>query len=121
MIDALIRFSLQQRLLTAVITLVLLAFGLHAVQNLSVDAFPDVTNVQVQIATEAPGRSPEDRPPPQGRSRVLRQTHEDIRFPLPVPVAPQDPVACRTGRGQGRRNICNLYYVWQVTDFFVRI
>jgi cobalt-zinc-cadmium resistance protein CzcA len=60
MIDALIRFSLKQRLLTAVIALVLLAFGLHAVQNLSVDAFPDVTNVQVQIATEAPGRSPEE-------------------------------------------------------------
>ncbi|MGC8698555.1 MAG: efflux RND transporter permease subunit, partial [Halothiobacillus sp.] len=60
MIDALIRFSLQQRLLTAVLALVALAFGLHAVQNLSVDAFPDVTNVQVQIATEAPGRSPEE-------------------------------------------------------------
>ena len=40
--------------------LVLLAFGLNAARKLSVDAFPDVTNVQVQIATEAPGRSPEE-------------------------------------------------------------
>jgi cobalt-zinc-cadmium resistance protein CzcA len=39
---------------------VLLAFGLDAARKLSVDAFPDVTNVQVQIATEAPGRSPEE-------------------------------------------------------------
>jgi cobalt-zinc-cadmium resistance protein CzcA len=29
-------------------------------QQLSVDAFPDVTNVQVQVAAEAPGRSPEE-------------------------------------------------------------
>ncbi len=28
-------------------------------RNISVDAFPDVTNVQVQIATGAPGKSPE--------------------------------------------------------------
>ena len=37
-----------------------LAFGIQAARKLSVDAFPDVTNVQVQIATEAPGRSPEE-------------------------------------------------------------
>jgi cobalt-zinc-cadmium resistance protein CzcA len=36
------------------------AFGIDAARSLSVDAFPDVTNVQVQIATEAPGRSPEE-------------------------------------------------------------
>ena len=38
----------------------MLAFGLNAARQLSVDAFPDVTNVQVQIATEAPGKSPEE-------------------------------------------------------------
>ena len=40
--------------------LCLAAFGIDAARKLSVDAFPDVTNVQVQIATEAPGRSPEE-------------------------------------------------------------
>jgi cobalt-zinc-cadmium resistance protein CzcA len=43
-----------------VISVILLAFGVDAARKLSVDAFPDVTNVQVQIATEAPGRSPEE-------------------------------------------------------------
>lgn len=60
MIEGLMRFALQQRLVVVVLSLVLLAFGLHAVQKLSVDAFPDVTNIQVQIATEAPGRSPDE-------------------------------------------------------------
>ncbi len=60
MIEALIRGALQQRLVLVVISLVLLAFGLDAARKLSVDAFPDVTNVQVQIATEAIGRSPDE-------------------------------------------------------------
>ncbi len=60
MIDAMVRAALTQRLVVAVLALILLAFGLNAARKLSVDAFPDVTNVQVQIATEAPGRSPEE-------------------------------------------------------------
>jgi cobalt-zinc-cadmium resistance protein CzcA len=59
-IESLIRAALKQRLIVAVIAAVLFFFGLNAAQKLSVDAFPDVTNVQVQIATEAPGRSPEE-------------------------------------------------------------
>ncbi len=60
MIESLVRAALKQRLIVAVIAAVLFFFGLNAAQKLSVDAFPDVTNVQVQIATEAPGRSPEE-------------------------------------------------------------
>ena len=60
MLDAIVRFSLQQRIILVVIALAAVAFGARAVQSLSVDAFPDVTNVQVQIASEAPGRSPEE-------------------------------------------------------------
>ena len=57
---ALIAAVLHQRLVIVVVSLILLVFGLNAAQHLSVDAFPDVTNVQVQIATEAPGKSPEE-------------------------------------------------------------
>ena len=60
MLDAIVRAALSQRLVVLVVAAALLAFGLNAARKLSVDAFPDVTNVQVQIATEAPGRSPEE-------------------------------------------------------------
>ncbi|MFZ2854761.1 MAG: efflux RND transporter permease subunit [Rhodocyclaceae bacterium] len=60
MLESLIRAALKQRLVVAVIAVCLVAFGLDATRKLSVDAFPDVTNVQVQIATEARGRSPEE-------------------------------------------------------------
>ena len=60
MIDGIVRAALGQRLVVVVLAAILLVFGLNAARRLSVDAFPDVTNVQVQIATEAPGRSPEE-------------------------------------------------------------
>jgi len=59
-IESLVRAALKQRLIVAVIAVILLFFGLDAARKLSVDAFPDVTNIQVQIATEAPGRPPEE-------------------------------------------------------------
>ena len=60
MIEALVRACLGQRLVVLVVAAIFLVFGLNAARKLSVDAFPDVTNVQVQIATDAPGRSPEE-------------------------------------------------------------
>ena len=60
MISSLIREALKARLIMIVIALALVGFGIRSSLKLSVDAFPDVTNVQVQIATEAPGRSPEE-------------------------------------------------------------
>ena len=60
MLQFLVRGALKQRLIVVVLALIFLFFGLNAATKLSVDAFPDVTNVQVQIATEAIGRSPEE-------------------------------------------------------------
>ncbi len=57
---SLVEAAIKQRLVVCVIAVVLFFFGLRAATKLSVDAFPDVTNVQVQIATEAAGRSPEE-------------------------------------------------------------
>lgn len=60
MLESLIRAALKQRLVLVVVAVCLVVFGLDATRKLSVDAFPDVTNVQVQIATVAQGRSPEE-------------------------------------------------------------
>ncbi len=60
MLHAIIAGALRQRLILLVVAAVLVGFGMNAAQQLSVDAFPDVTNIQVQIATEAPGKSPEE-------------------------------------------------------------
>jgi cobalt-zinc-cadmium resistance protein CzcA len=58
MLDKLISFSLRQRLLIIIGVAILIGFGLYSFKKLPIDAFPDVTNIQVQIITDAPGRSP---------------------------------------------------------------
>src|SRR5438270_7635308 len=60
MLRTIVGGALKQRLVIVVIAFCVLFFGLNAARKLSDDAFPDVTNVQVQIATEAPRRSPEE-------------------------------------------------------------
>jgi cobalt-zinc-cadmium resistance protein CzcA len=57
-IAGLLEFSLQQRVLVVSLACLLAVGGVFAFQTLPIDAFPDVTNVQVQILTEAPGFSP---------------------------------------------------------------
>ncbi|GAD62597.1 efflux RND transporter permease subunit [Aquipseudomonas alcaligenes] len=58
MIEALVRLSIERRYLMLSLILVLLGVGFWSYQRLPIDAVPDITNVQVQINTEAPGYSP---------------------------------------------------------------
>ena len=60
MVDALVRAAVTHRVIVVVLSLIALAAGIDATRKLSVDAFPDVTNIQVQVATEVPGRSPDE-------------------------------------------------------------
>ncbi|MDX2033391.1 MAG: CusA/CzcA family heavy metal efflux RND transporter [Blastocatellia bacterium] len=55
MISRLIEFSLHQRMLVIAFTLMIAGAGVYAFTLLPIDAFPDLTNNQVNIVTEAPG------------------------------------------------------------------
>ncbi|HIE4485023.1 TPA: efflux RND transporter permease subunit [Stenotrophomonas maltophilia] len=58
MLERLIGLSIRHRWLTLVLTAALIALGVWSYRHLSIDATPDITNVQVQINTQAPGYSP---------------------------------------------------------------
>ncbi len=58
MIDNIVRFSIERRFLVLSFILVIIGAGMWNYQRLPIDAVPDITNVQVQINTEAPGYSP---------------------------------------------------------------
>jgi len=57
-IDALIRFSIERRWIVLLLALLAAALGVYNYQRLPIDAVPDITNVQVQINTQAEGYSP---------------------------------------------------------------
>lgn len=58
MLEKIIRFSIKHRWLMLLLTLAIAAVGVWSFKQLPIDATPDITNVQVQINTEAPGYSP---------------------------------------------------------------
>lgn len=58
MIASLLEFSLRQRILVLGLACLLSVVGVFAFQAIPIDAYPDVTNIQVQVLTEAAGLSP---------------------------------------------------------------
>ena len=60
MLEKLITFSLQQRVFVLLGTLAVIISGYFAVQNLPIEAFPDVEDVHVGIVTQAAGLAPEE-------------------------------------------------------------
>ncbi len=58
MLDRLISAAIAKRWTVLVLVLAVAALGAYNFQRLLIDAVPDITNVQVQINTEAPGYSP---------------------------------------------------------------
>ncbi len=58
MLNRIIAFSLTQRWVVLAIIAAIAVLGVYNFNRLAIDAVPDITNVQVQINTEAPGYSP---------------------------------------------------------------
>ena len=60
MLSTFLQFSLRQRILVVVFACALVAGGIYSFRIISIDAFPDVTNVLVQVVTKVQGLSPEE-------------------------------------------------------------
>src|SRR6187402_3081277 len=74
MLDKIIKYSIEHNWIVFIGIFILIVFGIYNYQRLPIDAVPDITNVQVQINTEAPGYSP------------LEAEHR-ITFPLETALA----------------------------------
>lgn len=74
MLESIIRFSISQRWLVLAVVFGLAALGIYNFNRLPIDAVPDITNVQVQINTEAPGYSP-------------LETEQRITFPVETAIS----------------------------------
>ncbi|WP_175405605.1 efflux RND transporter permease subunit, partial [Pseudomonas sp. AU11447] len=58
MFERIIRFAIEQRYLVLLAVLGMAGLGIASYQKLPIDAVPDITNVQVQVNTSAPGFTP---------------------------------------------------------------
>lgn len=60
MINQIIQFSINNKLIVILFTATVASFGLFAVFNIPVGAVPDITNNQVQVITTTPNLSTQD-------------------------------------------------------------
>src|ERR1700755_1101460 len=60
MLEKLLQFSLANRLAAFVFAALLAAFGYYAYSNLTIEAFPDPTDTQVQVISLFPGQPAEE-------------------------------------------------------------
>ncbi|HZF83856.1 MAG TPA: CusA/CzcA family heavy metal efflux RND transporter, partial [Burkholderiaceae bacterium] len=74
MFEKIIRFAIEQRWLVLLAVLAMAGLGVYNYQKLPIDAVPDITNVQVQINTAAPGYSP-------------LETEQRVTFPIETVMA----------------------------------
>ncbi|WP_317202015.1 CusA/CzcA family heavy metal efflux RND transporter [Janthinobacterium sp.] len=74
MFERLIRFAIEQRWLVMLAVAAMAALGIYKYQQLPIDAVPDITNVQVQVNTAAPGYSP-------------LETEQRVTFPIETAMA----------------------------------
>jgi len=107
MLDKIIRFILTHRLLVIIGTVVLMALGLYAWKVLPIDAFPDVTNVQVMILTEAPGLAPVD-------------VEQQITFPLELAMQGLPDVRQVRSLSKAAFSLVVIVFEDQVDTYFAR-
>ena len=74
MLDKILKFVIEQRWIVLLAVFGMAALGVYNYQRLPIDAVPDITNVQVQINTEATGYSP-------------LEAEQRITFPLETAMA----------------------------------
>ena len=60
MVQRIIHWSLQNRFIVLIASLLILGMGLVAATQIPLDAVPDLTNVQVQVLTNSPALGPEE-------------------------------------------------------------
>ncbi|WP_192823017.1 CusA/CzcA family heavy metal efflux RND transporter [Rufibacter sp. LB8] len=60
MLQKIIAFSIQNKLVVGLLTVALVAWGVYNVQRLPIDAVPDITNNQVQVITVSPALGAQD-------------------------------------------------------------
>ncbi len=107
MIDKIISFSLNNRLIVGLLTLALVLWGIYNYTILPIDAVPDITNNQVQVITVSPSLAPQE-------------VEQFITFPVEIAMANiQDVVEIRSISRSGL-SVVTIVFKDKVSPYLAR-
>ena len=107
MIEKIIEFSIRHRLAVFAATLVVVALGIYSVVNTPIDAIPDLSENQVIVFTDWPGRSP-------------REIEDQITYPLSVNLQGLAGVKSVRSSSEFNFSMINIIFEDHVDYYFAR-
>src|SRR4030081_2249227 len=107
MIATLLRLALRQRFLATVVGLVLIALGLWAFTQLSIEAYPDISDTQVVVITLYPGHAAEE-------------IEQQVSVPIERALNAVPNVIARRSRTIFGLSVVELTFAYGTDDYFAR-
>jgi cobalt-zinc-cadmium resistance protein CzcA len=107
MIATLLRLALRQRFLAIVVGLVLIALGLWAFTQLSIEAYPDISDTQVVVITLYPGHAAEE-------------IEQQVSVPIERALNSVPNVIARRSRTIFGLSVVELTFEYGTDDYFAR-
>jgi cobalt-zinc-cadmium resistance protein CzcA len=106
-IAQLLRFALRQRFITVLVGLTLIAAGLWAFSQLKIEAYPDISDTQVVVITQLPGRAAEE-------------VEQQVTVPIERALNSAPNVIARRSRTIFGLSVVELTFDYGTNDYFAR-
>lgn len=107
MIAQLLRYALRQRFITVLIGLTLVGAGLWAFLQLKIEAYPDISDTQVVVITQYPGRAAEE-------------VEQQVTVPIERALNSAPNVIARRSRTIFGLSVVELTFDYGTNDYFAR-
>lgn len=107
MIAQLLRFALRQRFITVLVGLTLIGAGLWAFAQLKIEAYPDISDTQVVVITQVPGRAAEE-------------VEQQVTVPIERALNSAPNVIARRSRTIFGLSVVELTFDYGTNDYFAR-
>lgn len=107
MIGRLLHFALEQRFITIVLALALIAFGIYSFGQLKVEAYPDISDTQVVVITTMPGQAAEEM-------------EQQVTIPIERALNSLPNVIARRSRTIYGLSVVEITFSYDTNDYFAR-
>jgi cobalt-zinc-cadmium resistance protein CzcA len=107
MIGRLLRFALEQRFITIVLAVALIAFGLYSFKQLKIEAYPDISDTQVVVITTMPGQAAEEM-------------EQHVTIPIERALNGVPDVIARRSRTIYGLSVVEITFSYGTNDYFAR-